>query len=81
MTEWQCVNEEGHSLICRREEEKGLPEFLLCLCLMRTEWTHLCNISLSCPIVKVKLDLDCPAVYLNENINLIIKRGTATSSC
>lgn len=61
----------------KRRRDKGLPEFL-----MRTEWTHLCNISLSCPIIKVKLDWAFyEAVYLNENINLIIKRGTATSSC
>lgn len=41
-----------------------------------------CNISLSCHIIEVPLgSAFYEAVYLNENINLIIKTGSATSSC
>lgn len=36
-----------HSQICRREEETRVCLSSFCVCL-RTEWTHLCNISLSC---------------------------------
>lgn len=62
----------------KRRRNKGLSElltdFLLC-----PFW---CNISLSCHIIEVPLgSAFYEAVYLNENINLIIKTGTAASSC